>query len=67
MNISSILLIIIVIALYLLPSIIAAYQKKKNGAAIFILNLLLGWTLIGWVVAIVWAFTYEESVKPKTK
>jgi hypothetical protein len=26
--------------------------------AIGMLNLLLGWTLLGWIVALVWSFTY---------
>ncbi len=41
------------IAAYLLPSFIAI--PKRNAAAIFALNLLLGWTLLGWVVALFWA------------
>lgn len=49
--------------LYFLPSIVSALRKKSNTAAIFILNLLLGWTLIGWVVALVWAFTTDGSSK----
>ena len=29
-------------------------------AAILILNLLLGWTCLGWVIALVWSFTAVE-------
>lgn len=46
---------VLLIALYLAPTIIAVAKKKKNGTAIFVLNLLLGWSIIGWVVALVWA------------
>lgn len=52
------------IALYFLPSIIAGKRGHRNGAAIGIVNLFLGWTLIGWVVALAWA-VYEE--RPATK
>lgn len=45
------------IALYFLPSIIGA--SKANAGAIFALNLFLGWTFIGWVVALVWALTTD--------
>jgi len=39
--------------LYFLPSIIG--KDKKDAAGIFLVNLLFGWTLIGWVVAFIWA------------
>lgn len=52
---------IIVIGLYFFPSIIAAAGKKRNVTAIFMLNLLLGWSIIGWVVALVWACTKENN------
>ena len=41
--------------MYFLPSIIALARSKRDTAAIVLLNLFLGWTLIGWVVALVWA------------
>jgi hypothetical protein len=41
--------------LYLLPGIAAILAKKKRASGIFILNLFLGWTLIGWVAALIWA------------
>jgi hypothetical protein len=50
---------IIVLGVYFLPTIIAAVKKKKNSGAIAALNLLLGWTLIGWVVAFVWSLTND--------
>lgn len=45
--------------LYFLPSWIGS--EKQNRSAIFWLNVLLGWTIIGWVVALVWALTKEPS------
>ena len=45
------------ILIYLLPSIIAAKRHHNNEGAIVALNFLLGWTLLGWVAALVWAFT----------
>ena len=41
--------------LYFLPSLIG--RDKKDALGIFLVNFLLGWTLIGWVGALVWAFT----------
>jgi len=41
--------------MYFLPSIIALARSKRDLLAIFLLNLFLGWSVIGWVVALVWA------------
>ncbi len=46
--------------IYFLPTFLA---KGRKGVAIFVLNLLLGWTLIGWIFALVWAFTTEHEKK----
>ncbi|HEY5039103.1 MAG TPA: superinfection immunity protein [bacterium] len=43
---------------YFIPSIAA--MKKTNFLAIFMLNLFLGWTFIGWVIALVWACTVDH-------
>ena len=48
-------LIILMFGLYLLPSLISFLRRNKNYPAIFFLNFLLGWTGIGWVVALVWS------------
>jgi len=53
------LIIVIVIFIYFLPTIVGCCKKKKNAGAIFVLNLFLGWTFIGWVIALVWATTED--------
>lgn len=42
---------------YFVPFAVAHMRGHRNAVAIFVLNLLLGWTFIGWVVALVWACT----------
>jgi hypothetical protein len=44
------------LVLYFFPSIVASGRENHNTTAIFVFNLFLGWTLIGWVLALVWAF-----------
>jgi hypothetical protein len=48
--------------IYFLPSIIALARSKRDIAAIFVLNFLLGWTAIGWVIALVWALKQDVQV-----
>jgi hypothetical protein len=47
---------------YFLPSLIALLRSKRDILAIVLLNFFLGWTLIGWVVALVWAFKTDVVV-----
>ncbi len=61
---AAIIFIILGLNIYFLPSIFAASKRHRNGAAIFVLNLLLGWTFIGWAIAMVWVFK-EERVSSK--
>lgn len=48
--------------LYLQPTYEAWRLKQPNLVAIAALNLLLGWTLLGWVVSFVWALKTPEKV-----
>jgi hypothetical protein len=41
--------------MYFLPSIFAFARNKRDTTAIVLLNFFLGWTMVGWVVALVWA------------
>ena len=62
MNIFVLLLIIVGSAIvYFIPTMIGYDKHKRNAGAIFALNILLGWTFIGWVVALVWALTKDPE------
>lgn len=61
---ASILTLIGVIGLYFLLALLAWRVDHRQTAAIVVLNLFLGWTLIGWVVALVWAST-KPAVLPR--
>lgn len=54
-----IILASLTVYLYLLPSIIAGHRNHRRSLAIFVLNILLGWTLLGWIAALVWACTSD--------
>jgi len=54
-------ILIIAIGLYFLPTIIAANRGHSNTGAIFVLNLLAGWTFLGWVLSLVWACTSDTA------
>lgn len=49
-------------AVYLLPAIIAGGRGHHNAASISIINVFLGWSLIGWVVALAMA---ASAIKPQ--
>lgn len=48
--------------MYFLPSIIALARSKRDIFAIFLLNLFLGWSVIGWFVALIWAVKTDVIV-----
>lgn len=52
---TELLIITLIFAGYFLPSLIAFLRQHKNKLAIFLLNLLLGWTVFGWVGSLVWS------------
>jgi hypothetical protein len=43
------------LGLLFLPTLVAMRQRHPQTLAIFLVNLFLGWTFIGWAVALVWA------------
>lgn len=48
-------LLVILAVVYFAPTIIAVMGDHKKHGAMAVLNLLLGWTFIGWVAAMVWS------------
>jgi T4 superinfection immunity protein len=51
----NIVLAVIAVVVYFAPSWISISRRALHPLPIFLLNLVLGWSVIGWVVALVWA------------
>lgn len=52
---------------YFIPAIIAWHREHHNTLAIFILNIVAGWTMLGWLGSLIWSLTAvrkQDSTEP---
>lgn len=47
------------VVFYLLPSLVAYIRQHQNAVPILVINLVFGWTLVGWVGSLAWAFSSD--------
>ena len=59
--------VLLCLTLYMLPAGIGIIRGRSNAGAIFVLNLFLGWTLIGWVISLVWAVADDNKKTAPTQ
>jgi Superinfection immunity protein len=55
-------LMILLAALYFLPAIVG--HAKRDFTGILLVNLFLGWTVIGWIAALIWALCAAPQYAP---
>lgn len=56
---------VVLIIVYFIPVVVASSRNHRSTGAIFLVNLLLGWSIIGWLWALIWASTGNvERVDP---
>ena len=55
--------ILFLFALYWLPTLIALVRQTPSALGIVMLNFFLGWTVIGWIVALVWALAANPHAR----
>ncbi|MYF74002.1 MAG: superinfection immunity protein, partial [Gemmatimonadetes bacterium] len=49
--------ILLLLAFYAIPTILAYVSRHNNRASILVINLFLGWTVIGWIISLAMALT----------
>ena len=54
-----VVMLVVVGLLYVLPTMLAWVRKSRRRWKITAVNLLLGWTVIGWIAAMVMTYVYE--------
>ena len=69
MNSNALIFIIgvVIIFIYLIPSFIAYGREHHNKGAILLLNLFLGWSALGWFVALIWSATSVQGASSNDK
>jgi hypothetical protein len=63
-GIGGLVVVLILAVFYFIPSLVARDRMHPSLQAVFALNLLLGWTLLGWVAALVWALAVPADRRP---
>jgi T4 superinfection immunity protein len=53
--IATLLIVLFAIVCYFIPTIVAAIRQVPNTGSVVVINLFLGWTFMGWVVALAMA------------
>ena len=64
---SGILLVVVGFGMYFLPCVVAAGRRVHRVGGIAVLNILLGWTVIGWIGALLWAVSAETEQEAKLR
>lgn len=62
-----IILLIIGLIFYFVPAIVAFNREHNDAIAVFLLDLFLGWTFVGWVIALVWSVAGQSPAAEKRK
>jgi hypothetical protein len=47
--------LILIAILYMLPTLVAYARDIPQRQTVTVFNIILGWTLIGWLIAFLWA------------
>ena len=60
----TVLIVLAILCFYFLPVIIADIRGAAHRGAIGTINLFLGWTILGWLAALIWAVSESVESKP---
>ncbi len=58
--------LILLIIIYFVPTIVAIVRRARNVTGILLLNILGGWTFVGWIIALVWSFRDEKQANSRS-
>ena len=50
--VEGVVLWVVLAIMYFVPSIVAFFRKHRNRWSVFVVNFFLGWSVIGWIVAL---------------
>jgi len=57
-----VIILLLCLIIYMLPTLIAYARDIPSRQTVTVVNIILGWTLIGWLICFLWATLAEISV-----
>lgn len=60
-------LLFLMVIIYIIPILVSAFRGHNNIASISALNILLGWTGLGWAAALIWSLSDQEELTKNSK
>jgi hypothetical protein len=58
---------VFILFFYPLLSVIAAMRTADHSVSILLINLLFGWTVVGWIAALIWSVVEKPwELEPRT-
>lgn len=54
----------LIVGMYLLPTLVAVKRAVPDRGSVAVINVLLGWSFMGWVVALALAFRSRAARPP---
>ncbi len=60
-NTVTVIELMLIAILYMLPTLIAYARDIPQRGTITVVNIIFGWTLIGWIIAFLWAMIAETT------
>jgi uncharacterized membrane protein YhaH (DUF805 family) len=56
-----IILTLVSLVIYFIPTIVAIIRRARNAVGVVVLNVLGGWTFVGWIIALVWSIIDKQQ------
>jgi T4 superinfection immunity protein len=57
-----VIILMLCVIIYMLPTLIAYARDIPRRQAVTVVNIIFGWTLIGWFITFLWASLAATSV-----
>jgi hypothetical protein len=57
-----VILLLLCVIIYMLPTLIAYARDVPSRHTITVINIVFGWTLVGWLIAFLWAMLAETGI-----
>jgi hypothetical protein len=60
-------IIVAALILYMLPTFVALFRNTYNTGTVIVINIFLGWSLLGWVAALALSFSEKRHTHTPAK